>query len=140
MTLADSVRLNLPASHKYLHLLGSCIRGVLKRADGLRDPEGVAYNVELAVHEIGANIVDHAYEGTADGRIDVTLTLGEAGSSLIVDLRDTGRAFDPNAVPEPALGEAQIHGYGLFLVRELMDTVEYTPAPAGNHWRLTKNF
>jgi serine/threonine-protein kinase RsbW len=139
MTLADSVRLNLPASHKYLHLLGSCIRGVLERVEGLEDAEGVAYNVELAAHEIGTNIVDHAYGSTTDGRIDVTLTLSGAGSSLIVDLRDTGCAFDPDAVPKPALGEIQIHGYGLFLARELMDTVEYTPAPEGNHWRLTKN-
>ena len=139
MRLADSVRLNLPASHKYLHLLGSCIRGILERVECLEDAEGVAYNIALAAHEIGANIVDHAYGGTADGRIDVTLTLGEAGSSLIVDLRDTGRAFDPGTVPQPALGEPQIHGYGLFLARELMDTVEYTPAPGGNHWRLTKN-
>jgi serine/threonine-protein kinase RsbW len=139
MTLADSIRLNLPASHKYLHLLGSCIRSVLERVEGLEDAESVAYNVELAAHEIGTNIVDHAYGGTTDGRIDVTLTLGGAGSMLIVDLCDTGRAFDPGAVPEPALGEIQIHGYGLFLARKLMDTVEYTPAPEGNHWRLTKN-
>ena len=139
MTLVDSVRLDLPASHKYLHLLECCIQGFLERVEGLADAQTIAYNVRLAAHEIGTNIVEHAYAGATDGRIQISLALDEAGPSLVVELRDRGRAFDPAAVPEPVLGEPQVHGYGLFLARELMDAVEYRSGPAGNHWRLVKH-
>ena len=135
---ADSVQLDLPASHTYLHLLGSCIQGIIDRVEGVEDAEAVAYNVQLAAHEIGTNIVEHAYGGNGTGRIAIALTLDRAETLLTIELHDTGRAFDPAGVCEPVLGEPQIHGYGLFLARELMDTVEYEARPDGNYWRLTR--
>ena len=138
----DTVRLNLPASHKYLHLLGSCIEGFLGQVDGIADVSTLAYNVQLAAHEICANIVEHAYGGSPSGhenRIEITLSLEAAGTLLVIELRDQGQPFDPSTVPEPILGEPQVHGYGLFLARELMNTVDYRSGPDGNFWRLTKH-
>ena len=58
---------------------------------------------------------------------------------LVIDLRDNGSSFDFAEAPKPNLNEAQIHGYGLFLVKELMDEVTYEPGPTENHWRLIKH-
>jgi serine/threonine-protein kinase RsbW len=138
MTLDDTVRLELPATHKYLHLLGSCIEGVLARIEGLADLTTITYNVQLAAHEICTNIVDHAYEGRGDGRIQTSLTIEDAGHRIVIDLWDQGNSFEPGAVPEPILGEPQVHGYGLFLAEQLLDTVQYEAHPGGNHWQLTK--
>ena len=136
---ADVVRLDLPASHKYLNVLGACLAEVLGRVEGLADPATSVYNVQLAVHEACTNVVDHAYAGRTGGRIRVTLTLATAPGRLVVELHDTGRSFDPAGVAEPRLGEPQVGGYGLFLVRQLMDEVSYEPRPDGNRWRLVKN-
>jgi serine/threonine-protein kinase RsbW len=55
-------------------------------------------------------------------------------------LADTGRPFDPAAIPEPDLTEGQVGGYGLFLDQQLMDKVTNQPRPDGNHWRLAKHW
>ena len=61
------------------------------------------------------------------------------GGHLLVDLFDQGRSFDLANVPQPDLDSAPIRGYGLFLVHELMDDVNYTPNHERNHWRLVKH-
>ena len=49
---------------------------------------------------------------------------------LRVQIRDHGCAFDPQAVPEPCLAEQlcgrTAHGWGLYLIRRLVDEVEIT--------------
>lgn len=132
----DTVQLDLPATGKYLNLVSSCIEEMLGGIDGLVDAAQVSQQVQLAVHEACANIVEHAYEGTVRGRMQVTLTLDDR--SLVVDLRDSGKSFDPARVLEPNLAEGQIHGYGLFIMREVMDEVTYEPSPGNNRLRLVK--
>jgi serine/threonine-protein kinase RsbW len=135
----ERVRLELPARHMYLHLLSDCIAAVLHRVEGLCDAEAIRYNVQLATHEACTNIIRHAYDGTADGRIEIVLTLQFAQPPcLAVDLYDTGRPFDKDAYKPPNLAKVQEYGYGLFLIRNLMDSVTYTPTPGRNHWRLIK--
>jgi serine/threonine-protein kinase RsbW len=136
---ADVIHLDLPASLKYLNVLAAAVTALLARVEGLTDPQGTAYNVELAVQETSANIVTHAYQGQTDGRIAVTLRVEAAPRRLIVELRDTGQTFDREAVPLPDLENGQIHGYGLFLVESLMDEVQYQGQPGHNQWRLVKN-
>lgn len=136
----EVVRLDLPARFTYLHLLGDCIADVLKLVDGIEDTEMQTYNIQLAAHEACTNIVNHAYGNRDDGRILIAIVL-EYGPPprLTIELQDTGRPFEEEKYSSPNLDEARIHGYGIFLMRSLMDTVTYTPTPGRNHWCLTKN-
>jgi serine/threonine-protein kinase RsbW len=135
----EQVRLDFPARHMYLHLLSDCIAAVLRRVEGLRDAETLLYNVQLATHEACTNIIRHAYNQTGEGRIEIVLTLQFAQPAcLTIDLYDTGRAFDSDAYTPPDLDKVQEYGYGLFLIRNLMDSVSYTPTVGRNHWRLIK--
>jgi serine/threonine-protein kinase RsbW len=131
------VRLEIPAEHRHLNVVGACVTALLAHAPGLKEAEILNYNVELALQEACSNIVDHAYAGQP-GRIVIQFDYAEAARQLTVDLYDSGRAFDPDAVPGPDLEDVQVHGYGLFLVRSLMDEVSYESSPDGNHWRLVK--
>jgi serine/threonine-protein kinase RsbW len=135
---ANMVRLNLPATHKFLNLVGACLGAMLERLERVPEPQAIAYNLELAVHETCANIVEHAYEGEGNGRIDLTFSLAEQPRRLVIDLHDTGRTFDLATVEDINLEEPQVRGYGLFLVQELLDEVCYYPEPGNNHWRLVK--
>jgi serine/threonine-protein kinase RsbW len=136
----ELVRLDLPARYSYLHLLSECIGDMLRLVEGLSDAETIVYNIQLAAHEVCTNIVSHAYGNNSHGRIEITLTL-HFGTPicLTIELQDTGKPFDAESYTAPNLNEAQVHGYGIFLINHLMDTVTYTPAPGRNHWRLTKN-
>jgi serine/threonine-protein kinase RsbW len=136
----DSVRLDLPASVKYLNILGGCLAEMLARVEGLPQASLLkhTYAVQLAVHETCVNIVEHAYAGIPAGRIGVTLSLVDRPRQILVETCDHGATFDPAAVAPPDLAEARDGGYGLFLVRQLMDEVSYESRPAENRWRLVK--
>ncbi|WP_298819635.1 ATP-binding protein [Chloroflexus sp.] len=136
---SEVIRLDLPARHSYLHLLSETIAELLRQVGA--DNETLIYNVQLAAHEVCTNIVSHAYRNRRDGegRIHITLTLYPQPPRIEIELHDTGETFDPELVPQPNLSEAQIHGYGLFLIRHLMDKVSYTSLPDGNRWHLVKH-
>jgi len=136
----ELVRLDLPARYTYLHLLSDCIADMLRLVEGVSDFETLSYNVQLAAHEVCTNIITHAYSNSGDGRIEMTLTLRrDEQPCLTIDLHDTGKAFDAESYNAPDLDEVRVHGYGLFLIRNLMDNVTYTPTAGRNHWSLTKN-
>ena len=137
MSDAHIVRLEIPATHLHLRLLGPCISTLIDGPDSAATPSPTAYNVHLAVHEACANIVDHAYAEIAGGRIGLTFTCHDS-RSFVVDLHDTGRSFNLDDAAEPDLAVPQTEGYGLFLVRALMDEVVYEPQDGDNHWRLVK--
>ncbi len=135
----EVVRFDLPARYTYLHLLGDCIADMLKLVKGGDDSEMLVYNIQLAAHEACTNIVNHAYGNTGEGRILITVALNYEPTRLTIELQDTGRPFEPEKYSSPNLDEVRVHGYGLFLIRNLMDTVTYTPTPGRNQWCLTKN-
>jgi serine/threonine-protein kinase RsbW len=140
IALADTIRLELPATYKYLNILGNCLSSMVESVDGLGEPKITSYNVQLAVHEVCTNIIQHAYTHNPENeRISISLTLYQNPRRLQIDLLDSGRPFDITSVKEPDLLAGQIHGYGLFLIKNLMDEVDYTRMPEGNHWRLVKN-
>lgn len=132
------IRLDIPADLIYLPLVGSCVKTMLNSVSGLQQLDVVTYNVELAVYETCTNIVQHAY-GDTSGRIEAELTLTTAPARIVVDLFDTGSSFDISEVPDLPLDEPQVRGYGLFLVREIMDEVTYLHDVGRNHWRLVKD-
>jgi len=96
------------------------------------------YLVELAVSEICTNIIRHAYmhrKGDISGQIVLT-DLG-----IQVDIYDQGDGFNPNAVPPPMSDpmDPAEGGYGLHIVRQIMDVAEYEAGTQqGNHWKLVK--
>jgi len=89
------------------------------------------YGVQLAMEEAFSNIIKHAYGDRGDG--DVEFTLISKFSELTMILRDHGRPFDPDSVPEPdinaSLEDRKLGGLGLYFMRQLMDEVhfEFTP-------------
>jgi len=130
-------RFDIPATFKYLNVVSSSLTAVLEHADNLPERDILIYNIILAVHEICTNIVEHAYAGR-EGRIKLVVCLDDKLDRIVVDVYDTGQRFDLDSTPMPDLDEALVRGYGLFLIRELMDEVSYLPGAEQNHWRLMK--
>lgn len=136
----ETVRLDIPASLKYLNVLGACLTAVLTRIQNTEDPDITIYNIQLAIHEICTNIMLHAYAHIPKvGRIEVIITLYLQEKNLRIDIFDNGDPFDEKNVTEPDLVHGQVHGYGLFLVRNLMDSVQYQRQDQRNAWCLTKH-
>ncbi len=103
------------------------------RAAGL-DDQGV-WEVQLAVDEAATNIILHAYGGQEEGPI--TIQVEVKGGEFIICLNDRGVRFDPDEVPQPdlisPLEERKTGGLGLYLMRKLMDRVDFQFDEAGHN-------
>jgi serine/threonine-protein kinase RsbW len=88
-------------------------------------------NITLAVDEACTNIIKHAYQFAPDKMLEIAVTRG--ASSFTVSIADDGRSFDPSTIPSPDLKQhlAQFRrgGLGVYLMKKLMDKVEYNFAP-----------
>jgi serine/threonine-protein kinase RsbW len=102
-------------------------------------PEDAVFDFNLAVDEIFTNIVQHGYADQLDHDVYIELSL-ESGTVLLT-VEDDGVPFNPLDAPDVdvtvPLRERRIGGLGIYLVRKLMDGVEY--ARAGNRNRLVMN-
>jgi sigma-B regulation protein RsbU (phosphoserine phosphatase) len=82
--------------------------------------------IEIAVEEIFLNIANYAY-GPDSGNIAIFLS---AADKITIRFEDTGMPYNPLDKAEPDLDkpimERDIGGLGVFLVRKLMDNIEYT--------------
>jgi sigma-B regulation protein RsbU (phosphoserine phosphatase) len=93
--------------------------------------EGLRTGLELAVDEALANVIQHAYDGRADGRLEVQ---GEAFSDRVtVRIFDWGRAFDPAKVAGPAFDGSRESGFGLYIIAHSVDEVSYSHEPEGRN-------
>jgi len=99
------------------------------RQAGFSDKE--IYSIQLAADEASTNIIEHAYAGIENGKIEIDCSI--EGDELKIVMRDNGKSFDPSSVPEPNvkadLSERKIGGLGMYLMRKLMDEVSYEPRP-----------
>lgn len=139
-----NVRLDIPADIHYLGIITASLNELILAQPHIADAELLSHNIQLAVHEVSMNIIEHAYADLPGGRIALTLTIepcaDRSARRLIVELADTGpHSFDPAAIVAPNLDEPQVGGYGLFLARQLLDEVYYEARANEHYWRLTKN-
>jgi serine/threonine-protein kinase RsbW len=91
-------------------------------------------NFRVGVTEALANAILYGNEGDARRSIRVEVSIDDTRVELRVV--DEGSGFDPDAVPDPTEPEnlERSGGRGLFLIRKLMDEVEYNDR--GNAVRL----
>jgi len=105
------------------------VEGVLARVVALLEENGRnedVGNVQLALQEALMNAILHGNRSDPAKRVRVSVAIEEGGTVIIV-VEDSGAGFDPNNIPDPTLGD-NIHrdrGRGVFLIRQLMDEVEY---------------
>jgi len=113
-----------PARYESLAAIGEFITTAAEQAGF---DECTAYQIQLAIDEACANIIEHAYGEEGSGVIQCSYRIRD--DALVVMLRDTGEPFDPETVPEPNLSanleERTGGGLGLYLIRRIMDEVNF---------------
>jgi serine/threonine-protein kinase RsbW len=116
--------LRVPSRTEYL----AAIRDVTRRMAQVAGFDGAqADQLALAVDEASTNVIEHAYRGAPDRRIE--LRFDEGGDELRVEVVDDGEAVDPRAVPQVDLrryaSERRTGGLGMHLMGRIMDTVTF---------------
>ena len=95
---------------------------------------------ELALEEIFMNIVVHGARPGSTPLVEVSLD--RAAECITMTVEDDGPQFDPLALPPPdvdaGLAERPVGGLGVFLVRNMMDTISYARIEGRNQLRMSK--
>lgn len=83
--------------------------------------------LDLVLEELLINVARYAY-APGSGVVEVGYWAAEAGK-LRIEIIDSGRVFNPLAVDPPdlsrGLADRPIGGLGVFLVRSLVDSIDY---------------
>jgi len=91
----------------------------------------------LAVGELCANSIQHAYEGRGGQPIQVSVR--SSPDSLVIEVEDFGKPFDAEDYEVPDLDALPDSGYGLFLVRTIADSLSFDVArERGTRWTMVK--
>jgi len=122
-----------------LEKISDYVTGFAKQA-GLNETQ--VYAVQLAVDEASTNIIEHGYGQECPNRIDITCDVQEDGLKVVI--YDDAAPFDPETVPKPeinvSLDEIKPRGLGIFLMRQMMDEVNYQSSlDTGNTLTMVKH-
>jgi anti-sigma regulatory factor (Ser/Thr protein kinase) len=109
----------LPHLAAMRRFVGDCCREAW--ADDV--PPEVLDQIHLALQEAAANVVFHAYGNEPGQPIRLEVAIDEDAMELV--LTHDGKDFDPAAVPPPKYDGSRTGGFGVHLIRQLMDEVEY---------------
>lgn len=125
MSTTTCVDLHLQGPMDHLRIVWQTGEALLESVPFQEDPEGTRYNVLVALQEMVTNVLRHAYQTGVQGPVAVRFEAGPEG--FAVTLRDRGPEFDPRG-HEMQWAEAMPRdpgGYGIMIMRAVMDVVEY---------------
>lgn len=115
-------------------VIGASLENLEQMLEFIRDGAQAAgldaravHQLMVAVEEPLMNVISYAYP---HGNGDVEITQGrEEGRGFVIQVIDTGVAFDPLSAPEPdvnaPLEERKMGGLGIYMMRRMMDEVSY---------------
>jgi serine/threonine-protein kinase RsbW len=88
---------------------------------------GLVMSLNLVVEEALTNVIFYAFDDKEQHQIEVDITI--AGQLLTTTISDDGKPFDPTKRDNPditlSVDDRQIGGLGIFLIRKIMDQVNY---------------
>lgn len=130
--------LQVPSSTENLALIREFVTSVGRQAT-LNEVD--ITNLELAVDEACANVIEHAYGHDTTKAVSIRAIFDD--EKLLISVIDEGLGFDPSKVQQESV-EQLVHerksgGLGIRLIRTLMDEVSYDIVPGQkNELHMTK--
>lgn len=99
-------------------------------------------DIQLGVVEALNNIVEHAFQNQEEREISLSLSFSE--KEIIIELEFKGTMFIPKEISlidfdKDDLQNLPEGGFGLFLINELMDRIDYEAHEEKNIIRMVKN-
>ena len=116
-SLDGNLQLRIPSRAEWVSVARLAVAGIAHRIDATIDE---VEDLKLAVAEACTNCIQHA-----QGNDEVLVTFEISGRRITVVVEDGGKGFDGRALAPEPLGEPKVGGLGVFLIRSLMDEVDY---------------
>jgi serine/threonine-protein kinase RsbW len=145
LSIDGFVTLHLPCRYSYLRMIRQSVVDMSARS-GLS--EFKAAQLEMAVDEACANVIEHSYGGEAaalhnPNHPGLRINLMQCRDRIVVEIFDRGRGFDFDGHMTMDPGEyieaERNRGLGMFIIKRFVDDVAYERGTSsGNCLRLTK--
>jgi putative Holliday junction resolvase len=122
------LELSIPGSIEYLPLVDTVCQAFCGWAGVERE---IADEIAMAVVEGATNAVVHGNRCQRSKKVRVLFE--KTRSEIVVSVMDEGEGFNPDQVPDPT-DDANImkeSGRGIFIMRQVMDRVEFGPSEGG---------
>lgn len=135
-------QLNLTSQTDNLELIRDFVSKIAKKTGFV---ELDINKIELAVDEACANVIKHAYPANAALK-PIQINIEVYAQKMVIIVSDEGKGFDVKKVRpinmEKYMEEMRVGGLGIFLIRNLMDEVEFNMNTDGkrNEVRMIKYF
>jgi serine/threonine-protein kinase RsbW len=128
-----------PGEMSYLYRIREFITGIA--AESGIDEQDIL-NIELAVDEACANVIEHGYDPDSPNK-SLTIQMEIDDQKLVLKIIDQGKSFDPRLKPPPDIQKLitmkRDGGLGISLIKQTMDEIDYRRTPDGrNELILTK--
>lgn len=94
-------------------------------------------DIQIALGEALSNAIRHGSPVLGVSRIGLGCKI--ANGQFVAVVTDQGQPFDSRLIHEPCLDECPECGMGVYLMRLVMDAVEFSHSNFGNRVRLVKN-
>ena len=132
---APKVELTIPIIPD-MELAATKTSEVVAKHMGLNEEQ--AAEISMALIEATINAFEHS--GSDSGNVEIHFVIQD--DTLVIKVTDKGRGFDQSNVKIPKieekLGSDHKRGWGLQLIQELMDTVEFESSAEGTTVTMTK--
>ena len=117
------ITLDIPSEVRHIYLLDNVLAYVAKE---MNFDEETREQVNLAVIEAGTNAIKHGNKNDSNKMVHFRFNISD--DKLTVYVKDCGCGFDPSNIDDPLSPENVMKpcGRGIFLMKALMDKVEFT--------------
>jgi serine/threonine-protein kinase RsbW len=123
-----------------VNLISSFVDQLMRFISRFRTAEEENVEIELAIREALANAVVHGNQENPQKRVYVNCRCTLDGR-VSIRIEDEGDGFEHSTVPDPTspANRLRTHGRGIYLIRTLMDEVEFEQGGSVVHIRKTGN-
>ncbi len=102
----------------------------------------LATRLNVALEEAVSNVILYGFNDNDNPKNRLLVSARKSSSKIIIKIVDNARAFDPTAKDDPDTtldaDERPIGGLGIYLIRQIMDTVNYERIDNQNILTITK--
>ena len=130
-----SAEIEVPSQTRYLRLIGNIAEEIGKEVDVAQRNDDLAWVLNLALTEAVANAIKHGRSNAPTVRLCISVN----ADILCARVYDWGAGFDLEALTAHDFADLDEHGRGIFLIRAVMDSVEYRRLTDGNVLEMRKN-
>jgi len=126
----------IPSNQEFLAEVDIFLEGILR---GYGVDESRVADIAISVSELVNNAIHHAHH--KDTQKTIAIEINKDKEDIVITITDQGTGFNPDDINDPLAEENLLKdtGRGLFIVKSLMDKVDFKITDKGTSVTITKS-